>query len=33
MKRSITLKVNGTDHRVDVEPRALLAHVLRDDLN
>lgn len=33
MKRSITLKVNGTDRRVDVEPRALLAHVLRDDLN
>jgi carbon-monoxide dehydrogenase small subunit len=33
MKRSITLKVNGTSRAVDVEPRALLVHVLRDDLN
>jgi len=33
MKRSVTLKVNGVARSVDVEPRALLAHVLRDDLN
>ena len=33
MKRPITLKVNGVARTVDVEPRALLAHVLRDDLN
>ena len=33
MKRSITLKVNGVSHSVDVEPRALLVHVLRDTLN
>ncbi|MFD7619234.1 (2Fe-2S)-binding protein [Streptomyces sp. NPDC059802] len=28
----ITLTVNGTAHRLDVEPRRLLADVLRDDL-
>ncbi|MFJ8787946.1 (2Fe-2S)-binding protein [Streptomyces sp. NPDC102462] len=28
----ITLKVNGTGHLLDVEPRRLLADVLRDDL-
>ena len=33
MKRPITLKINGVALTVDVEPRALLAHVLRDDLN
>ena len=33
MKRPITLKINGVARTVDVEPRALLAHVLRDDLN
>jgi aerobic carbon-monoxide dehydrogenase small subunit len=33
MKRSITLKVNGTARTVEVEPRALLAFVLRDQLN
>ena len=33
MKRSITLRVNGVAHAMDVEPRALLALVLRDDLN
>ena len=33
MKRSITLSVNGVAHDVEVEPRALLVHVLRDDLN
>jgi carbon-monoxide dehydrogenase small subunit len=29
---NITLNVNGTEHTVDVEPRRLLADVLRDDL-
>jgi aerobic carbon-monoxide dehydrogenase small subunit len=33
MNCSITLKVNGVARDVLVEPRSLLAHVLRDDLN
>jgi carbon-monoxide dehydrogenase small subunit len=33
MKRSVTLMINGAPHAVEVEPRALLVHVLRDDLN
>src|SRR5512134_2005708 len=33
MKRPVTLSINGTEHAVQVEPRALLVHVLRDDLN
>jgi len=33
MTRSITLTVNGVPRTVAVEPRSLLAHVLRDDLN
>ncbi len=33
MKRPVTLHINGRIHTVDVEPRALLVHVLRDDLN
>ena len=33
MKRSVNLSVNGATRTVDVEPRALLVHVLRDDLN
>ncbi|MEK6769766.1 MAG: (2Fe-2S)-binding protein [Gemmatimonadota bacterium] len=33
MKRSVSLSVNGTTRTAEVEPRALLAHVLRDDLN
>jgi aerobic carbon-monoxide dehydrogenase small subunit len=33
MTRPVTLAVNGTEHQVQVEPRALLVHVLRDDLN
>jgi carbon-monoxide dehydrogenase small subunit len=33
MPRPATLAVNGTEHHVQVEPRALLVHVLRDDLN
>jgi len=32
MTRSITLHVNGTAHTVQAESRALLCHVLRDDL-
>jgi aerobic carbon-monoxide dehydrogenase small subunit len=33
MKRPVTLTINGRAATVDVEPRALLVHVLRDDLN
>jgi aerobic carbon-monoxide dehydrogenase small subunit len=33
MTRPVTLAVNGAEHHVQVEPRALLVHVLRDDLN
>jgi carbon-monoxide dehydrogenase small subunit len=33
MTRPVTLAVNGTELHVQVEPRALLVHVLRDDLN
>ncbi len=33
MKRPITLEVNGTARSLEVEPRALLVHVLRDDLD
>ncbi|HEU5170637.1 MAG TPA: (2Fe-2S)-binding protein [Gemmatimonadales bacterium] len=33
MKRPVTLTINGSSHTVAVEPRALLVHVLRDDLN
>lgn len=33
MSRPVTLTINGKAHTVHVEPRALLAHVLRDDLN
>ncbi|HTS88175.1 MAG TPA: (2Fe-2S)-binding protein [Gemmatimonadales bacterium] len=33
MKRSVTLQINGNRHLVEVEPRALLVHVLRDELN
>src|SRR6059036_3419347 len=33
MKRSITLNVNGAARTVDVEPRALLVYVLRDELD
>ena len=33
MKRSVTLSVNGASHVVHVEPRALLCHVIRDELN
>ena len=33
MKRSLTLTINGAPHTVEVEPRALLVEVLRDELN
>lgn len=33
MKRPVTLLVNGTRRTVQVEPRALLVHVLRDELD
>jgi carbon-monoxide dehydrogenase small subunit len=33
MKRSITLRVNGSTRTTEVEPRALLAYVLRDQLD
>jgi carbon-monoxide dehydrogenase small subunit len=33
MKRPVTLTINGASHTVLAEPRALLVHVLRDDLN
>ena len=33
MKRHVTLTINGKPYPVEVEPRALLALVLRDDLN
>jgi aerobic carbon-monoxide dehydrogenase small subunit len=32
MKRSITLKINGSTRTTEVEPRTLLAYVLRDQL-
>jgi carbon-monoxide dehydrogenase small subunit len=33
MTRSVTLTVNGSARTAQVEPRALLVHVLRDELN
>ena len=33
MKRPVTLTVNGERHTVELEPRALLVYVLRDELN
>jgi carbon-monoxide dehydrogenase small subunit len=33
MKRSVALTINGSSRTVQVEPRALLVHVLRDELN
>jgi carbon-monoxide dehydrogenase small subunit len=33
MKRSVTLTVNGSSHTLLAEPRTLLVHALRDDLN
>ncbi len=33
MRQSITVTVNGTAHTADVEPRTLLVHFLREQLN
>lgn len=33
MKQSVTLTINGASRTLDAEPRALLAFVLRDDLD
>jgi carbon-monoxide dehydrogenase small subunit len=33
MKKSITVRVNGVEHRDEVEPRMLLVHYLREVLN
>jgi carbon-monoxide dehydrogenase small subunit len=33
MNRTVSLTVNGVEHSVDVEPRDLLVHVLRDQLD
>jgi len=32
VKREVKIQVNGTEHRREVEPRALLVHFLRDEL-
>lgn len=32
-ERSITLTVDGTEHELDIEPRTLLVHALRDELD
>ncbi|MEL6274960.1 MAG: (2Fe-2S)-binding protein, partial [Bacteroidota bacterium] len=33
MTTTITLKVNGAEHTVDVEPRTLLVHLIRETLS
>ncbi|HET9727116.1 MAG TPA: (2Fe-2S)-binding protein [Gemmatimonadales bacterium] len=33
MKRPLTLTINGSAHTAQVEPRMLLVHLLRDELN
>ena len=33
MKKEITVKVNGTDHTFEVEPRLLLVHLIRENLS
>ena len=33
MKRPVTLTINDSTHHLEVEPRALLVHVLRDELD
>jgi len=33
MKKEITLKVNGAEHTLEVEPRLLLVHLIRENLN
>ena len=32
-KKNISVKVNGTEHGVEVEPRLLLVHLIREVLN
>lgn len=32
-KKSITLKINGAEQTLEVEPRLLLVHLIREDLN
>ncbi len=32
MTKQITIKLNGTEHTVEVEPRLLLVHMIREDL-
>ena len=32
MTKQITIKLNGTEHTVEVEPRLLLVHLIREDL-
>ena len=33
MKKQITLKINGTEHSLEVEPRTLLVHAIRENLS
>ena len=33
MKKTINFKVNGAEHSVEVEPRKLLVHLIREDLS
>jgi aerobic carbon-monoxide dehydrogenase small subunit len=33
MKKNISVKVNGTEHKVEVEPRTLLVHMIREILS
>ena len=33
MKKEITIKVNGAEHTLEVEPRLLLVHLIRENLN
>lgn len=33
MKKTINFKINGAEHSVEVEPRKLLVHLIREDLS
>jgi aerobic carbon-monoxide dehydrogenase small subunit len=33
MKRNIVLKVNGVEHTIEVEPRTLLVHAIRENIS
>ena len=33
MTKTITLKINGTEHTLEVEPRTLLVHAIRENLS